>query len=218
MREPGRGATMRAMTKPTLYGEGDWDSPFVFTTFVALREKGVDFDMKVLSLDAKEHRRPEFVAQTITAKVPALEHDGFFLAESLAIVEYVEEGFPGPRVYPADIRDRARARQILSWLRSDLHALKSERSTRTMFFDHATAPLSDAARADVDKLFRVVNTLRGDRPFVFGTWSIADADLAFALHRLILNGDEVPAPMRAWAEAQWKRPSVAAYVDHPRGS
>jgi glutathione S-transferase len=36
------------------------------------------------------------------------------------------------------------------------------------------------------------------------------------LQRLILNGDAVPERLRAYAEREWKRPSVAAYVAHPR--
>ena len=39
---------------------------------------------------------------------------------------------------------------------------------------------------------------------------------AFALHRLIGNGDDVPANLRAYAETQWSRASVRGYVDQPR--
>jgi hypothetical protein len=36
------------------------------------------------------------------------------------------------------------------------------------------------------------------------------------LHRLILNGDDVPLRQRAFAEAQWKRSSVAEFVERER--
>jgi glutathione S-transferase len=113
------------------------------------------------------------------------------------------------------VEERGRARQLLGWLRSDLAALRRERPTSSIFFEHerATAPLGEAARADAEKLVRVASTLLAGRDGTpFSSWSVAEADLAIALMRLIANGDEVPAPVRAYAEAQWRRPSIAAWV------
>jgi len=101
----------------TLYGDALWESPYVFSAFVSLREKGLDFEMKTFSLESGEHRVPSFTEPTITGKVPALEHDGFWLTESLAIVEYLEERFPAPQhpaILPSRIEDRARARSTSS--------------------------------------------------------------------------------------------------------
>ncbi|WP_440215055.1 hypothetical protein, partial [Corynebacterium striatum] len=47
----------------------------------------------------------------------------------------------------------------------------------------------------------------------FGAWSIVDVDLAVMLNRLILNGDNVPAELVAYAQHQWQRPSVQAWVN-----
>jgi glutathione S-transferase len=52
--------------------------------------------------------------KSVTARVPGLVHGEFWLAELLAIVEYLEETFPPPewpRLLPADAQRRARARQ-----------------------------------------------------------------------------------------------------------
>jgi glutathione S-transferase len=109
--------------KIVLYGERFWTSPYVFTCFVALREKGVPFDVETLALDTGDHHKGVFAARSITARVPALAHGDFMLAESSAIVEYLEEIFPAPahpRLLPEDVRRRARARQVLAWIRSDL--------------------------------------------------------------------------------------------------
>lgn len=198
----------------TLYGEPYWYSPYVFTVFVALKEKGVEFETKVVSLDAGEHKAAAF-APSITGRVPAIEHDGFWLAESSAIAEYVDESFPGTRLFPGGTRERARARQLMAFIRSDLMALREERSTETMFYARAQKPLSAEGQAAADKLVRVAESVITG-PQLFETWSIADADLAFMLHRLILNGHEVPAKVRAFAETQWQRPSVRAFVEHPR--
>jgi len=52
---------------------------------------------------------------------------------------------------------------------------------------------------------------------LFGVeWTQADSDLAFMLHRLLLNGHDVPGKLRAFAEKQWQRPSVQKWVTHDR--
>ena len=146
------------MPDPILYGDAFYISPYVFSCFVALREKGVPFETRLVPLQDKAQQRPEYRDRSLTARVPALEHDGFWLAESSAIDEYVEEVFPPPAfpaLYPAGARERARVRQIQAWLRSDLGALREERPTTTMFYERAERPLSDAGRAAAEKLIRV---------------------------------------------------------------
>lgn len=62
--------------------------------------------------------------------------------------------------------------------------------------------------AAVEKLLRVVDQLIPARATsLFSAWSIADSDLAFMLHRLILNGQALPARNQAFAATQWQRPS-----------
>ena len=109
-----------------LYSDSHWLSPYGFSCFVALREKEIPFDYVAVSLPDKEQQRPEFRDRGITGRVPALEHDDFWLAESSAIIEYLEDTFAPPkhpRVLPTDPRQRARARQVMAWVRSDLMAL-----------------------------------------------------------------------------------------------
>jgi glutathione S-transferase len=201
----------------TLWGEIYWFSPYVFSAFVGLTEKGVPFETKLIDVYSAEQHRPDYQSTTITARVPALEHDGFWLGESSAIIEYVDETFEGPPLLPRDPKERARARQVMAWIRSDLGALREEYSTYTMFFEKAPGPLSGAGRASADKLVAVANRLLPDgAKQLFGTWSCADADLAFCLHRLVLNDYALPPKVRAYADHQWKRPSIRAFVEHPR--
>jgi glutathione S-transferase len=105
----------------------------------------------------------------------------------------------------------------MAWLRSDLLALREERPTTTMFYERASAPLSAAGAAAAAKLSRVAEALlpRGATS-LFGAWSAADTDLAFMLHRLILNRHPVPDGVQRFAEAQWQRPSVRKWVEHER--
>ncbi len=91
----------------TLYGESMWDSPWVLTAYVALREKGIDFETRALDLTAGEQSTPGYRDASLTARVPSIDHDGFVLSESQAIVEYLEEAFPAPDfppLYPDSIQ------------------------------------------------------------------------------------------------------------------
>jgi glutathione S-transferase len=203
-----------------LFGETMWTSPYVFSSFVALTEKGVPFEVVEVALAAGAHLEEGYRDISLTARVPSLEHDGFHLAESGAIAEYLEEVLPPPahpRLFPADVQQRARARQVMGWLRSDLSALREDRSTVTMFFPFDLRPLRPAAERDSRKLIRIAEQLiPGSGDNLFGAWCLADSELAFMLHRLILTGEPVPARLRGYAEAQWRRPAVRSFVDHPR--
>ena len=211
------------MMKPlTLYGDSHWDSPWVFSAFVAISEKNLPLTLRAIALDKREQHADDYSKRTLTARVPALDHDGFVLSESSAIVEYVEEAFPPPehaRVLPENRQDRARARQIMGWLRSDLMPIREERPTSSMFYERAGKPLSDSARASLVKLIRVSEELvRGDAYLFGNAFSIADAELSFMLHRLILNGDELPDRLTSWAKLVWERPSVQKFVNLERST
>jgi glutathione S-transferase len=204
----------------TLYGDALWESPFVCSVFVVLREKGLPFEMKLLDLGKGENRKPPFAERSITAKVPALDHDGLWLSESRALVEYLEERFPAPEypaVLPSTIEDRARARQLLSWLHSGIENLRRERPTSSIFHEPVRTPLGVGARAEAEVLCRITERfLPADRATLFSQWTVCDVDLPIAIHRLLASGDPVPAPVRAYAETAWRRPSVRAYVDQKR--
>lgn len=204
----------------TLYAETLWISPYVFSSLVALREKNTAFDVAEVALIDGANRHSDYHTPSVTGRVPSLDHNGFRLAESSAIAEYLEEVLPPPasaRLFPAALRDRARARQIMAWLRSDLPALRDDRSTVTMFYRFRLQPLSGQAQRDAERLLRVADQLvPADGGPLFGEWSLVDAELAFMLHRMILNGDPVPERVAEYAKAQWTRPSVLEFVEHAR--
>lgn len=205
----------------TLFVDRFWISPYAFSCFVALEEKRVPYETKEIGLDRKDHHDPVYRKSSLTGRIPALEHDGFWLTESNAIDEYLEDVFPPPahtRLMPADPRERARARQLLAWVRSDLLPIRDERATHTMFYERAKTPLSPKGEAAAATLLSAADLLvDANRPErLFETWSIADADLAFMLMRLVLNGHPVDAKIRAFAEAQWARPSIRKWIERTR--
>lgn len=200
-----------------LYVDAQFTSPYAMSVFVTLQEKGLPFEVHTLDLDALEQQAPAFAGLSVTQRVPTLEQGGFALSESSAITEYLDEVFPQMPVYPTEPRQRARARQIQAWLRSDLLPIRQERSTLVVFCGIKYGPLSTQAQMAADKLIAAAqHWLAAGDDYLFGQWSIADVDLAVMLNRLILNGDPVPAPLVAYAQRQWQRPSVQAWVNQAR--
>ncbi len=200
-----------------LYIDANIASPYALAAFVGLLEKGLSFDIETLDLAAHANQGEDFSKTSITRRIPTLIHDDFALSESSAICEYLDEVFPGTRLYPANPRDRARARQIQAWLRSDLMPIREERPTFVVFCGASRPPLSTQARDAADTLFAAaLSLLDGRTDNLFGDWSIADVDLAMMLQRLIVLGDPVPKRLVDYATLQWRRPTLQQWVRRPR--
>jgi len=198
-----------------LYTDANFFSPWAMAVHVALDEKGVAFELSPVDLDKGEQRRPEYRALSLTGKVPLLVHGDFRLAESSAMIEYIDEAFQGAPLLPRDVRQRAQARQVQAWVRTDLSVIRQERSSDRLFgASSAPAPaLSDAARQAADKLCAAAERLiPSGAAQMFDTWSIADFELAFMLNRLVAAGDAVPARLADYVRQQWGRASVQRWV------
>ena len=204
--------------KLKLYVGADFISAFAMSAFVALKEKQLSFDFVTVDLKAKENYQSNYRDLSLTNKIPTLVHGDFALSESSAIAEYLEELSPGhKKLYPQDLRQRARARQLQAWLRSDLLVVRKERPFDLVYFGKKDTPLSDDAKAAVERLFFVADRLLEEgAEHLFGDWSIADTDLAIMLNRLVANGDPVPARLAAYVRRQWDRDSVRAWMDIER--
>ena len=208
--------------KLTLSVDTTFASPYAMSAFVTLTEKALPFTLETIDLAQQQNRQPAYRDTSLTARVPLLQHGDFSLTESSAISEYLEDVFAPPAwaaVYPADAQQRARARQIQAWLRSDLMPIREERNTGVFFFAPVTTPLSALAQTACDQLVHVADRLLDDAsPNLFAQWCIADTDLALMLNRLILNGDPMPEKLRRYATAQWQRASVQQWLTLPRGA
>jgi glutathione S-transferase len=201
----------------TLYVDGYFTSTWDATCFVALTEKQLEFATARALL--RDGGVPAALRKaTAIARVPALQHGEFWLTESLAIVEYLEEVFPPPDwapLLPVDARARARARQIMAYMRFDLGALRAERPWQyTVYPMPQRPPLSPAAERDASELAALV--VRLDAEGELDEWNIAHADIAFGLWRLARGDYALPEAAQRVLDRNIERPSIRAYIDHPR--
>lgn len=202
----------------TLYAESTWVSPWAFHAMVALEEKHLPYKLEVVPLPIPAETKARLREKSLLPKVPILVHGDLWITESLAISEYLAERFPSPahpRLFPSDLAERARARQVMSFLRTGLFGLREDRPTSTVFGRPNPKPMSDKATADAAELLHVATTLitPGKRS-LFADWCIADADLALMLMRLVANDDPVPAHIVEYTRAQWSRDSVRTFLSH----
>ena len=208
------------MSDLVLWANSSWVCPWVFHAMTALEAKRLPYRLELVPSPMPTATRATLRARTILATFPILVHGELWLGESLAISEYLAETFPAPahpRLFPADLGVRARARQIMCWLRTSLAALRDDRPTTSVFgpIVATPAPLSPAARADADELVRVASALvQPGATTMFDHWCIADVDLTVALMRLVRNRDPVPEHLADYARANWARPSAATYLAH----
>lgn len=87
-------------------------SNFFNIAHAALIEKGVDFEIEI----ERARQDPEFLKNSPMGKIPFLETSGGCIAETVAILEYLEDAIAVPKLHPVDIFERARVRQVINVL------------------------------------------------------------------------------------------------------
>jgi len=107
---------------------GFWRSIASFRVRVALRLKGLPFEEIPIDILSGEQFKPGGY-ETINAErvVPTLIHDGHSVFQSLAIIEYLDDIQPNPRLLPQDAKDRAYARSLGLMTIADAHPLVTPR-------------------------------------------------------------------------------------------
>jgi glutathione S-transferase/GST-like protein len=77
---------------------------------LALLEKQVPFESRYMDMLAFDQHSPAYLAINPNGTLPAMVHDGVVLTESTAIMEYIDEMFPGQPLRPSDPLERWRMR------------------------------------------------------------------------------------------------------------
>src|SRR6185312_12786820 len=87
-------------------------SPFGRAVLAALEEKGAAY--RFAAVPPGPLRSPEHLARHPMGRVPVLEHDGFMLYETQAILRYLDRVLPTPLLTPRDPRAAGRMDQVMN--------------------------------------------------------------------------------------------------------
>jgi maleylacetoacetate isomerase/maleylpyruvate isomerase len=94
---------------------------------IALSLKGLEWEQHYISLPKMQHREAAYLDVNPQGLVPALVDDGHVLAQSLAIIEYLDERYPEPPFLPKDIFEQAYVRRLSQIIGCDIHPLNNIR-------------------------------------------------------------------------------------------
>ncbi|XP_037274532.1 maleylacetoacetate isomerase [Rhipicephalus microplus] len=113
------------MSKPVLLS--CYLSSCAWRVRIVLEVKKIDFEYRVVDLRPGhgEQRTEKFKAMNPMGQVPVLLVDGKPISQSVAIMEYLEEKYPEPRMLPADPYLRAKCREVVEILVSGVQPLQS---------------------------------------------------------------------------------------------
>lgn len=104
-----------------------WRSSAAYRARIALHHKGLAFEAVPKKFAAQEHSAPDYLALNPQGLIPALVDDGHVIAQSLALIEYLDETHPSPPLLPADPPGRAQVRSLAQAVACDIHPLNNLR-------------------------------------------------------------------------------------------
>jgi maleylacetoacetate isomerase len=120
-----------------------WRSSASWRVRWALAIKGIAFVSVPVDILQGEQLTPEHRARNPIGHVPALWIDGRWFAESVAILEYLEETRPASPLYPKDHVARARVRQVVEMVNAGIQPLQNT----TVYRRHSPDPEEQKAFA-----------------------------------------------------------------------
>jgi glutathione S-transferase len=201
-----------AMALELLIGNKNYSS-WSLRPWIAMKVAGIAFSEQVISLDA-----PDFKARvgkvSGTGKVPALVDGSTQVWESLAILEYLAERFPGSGLWPADPSVRAHARAIAAEMHAGFTPLRRHYPMnvwRPVQRREPTPEVADNVRR-IDAMWTDCRSRFGKGgPFLFGTFGAADAMYAPVVSRFQTYDVDVGAAARAYMAAVLALPAWAEW-------
>ncbi|MGO4387695.1 glutathione S-transferase family protein [Microvirga sp. 2YAF29] len=188
---------------------------------IALHEKGLSFERIQVPFSQTEGYSPKDPA-VLTAnpkgQVPVFVGDGLVLYDSTVIVEYLEDAYPTPPLFPKEPKERARCRLLdvfadevmLASFRPLMHRTEPHEVNDPRFL--ANEAKAREAEPAIAGHFATLERALSDKPYLCGTFSAADiaAFMAVFWVRRLGGPSLKPYPaLAAWYTRLAERPAFA---------
>lgn len=182
---------------------------------IALREKGIAFDLEMVPFTLRDRyspKHPEVLRINPKGQVPVLVDGPVEIFDSTQIFEYLEDRHPRPRLWPQDAQARAEAR--LLELKSDEVLFPQVVVLMRAFV--GTGETADAAVAAIEEYFADMDRRLSTREYLAGTFSYADIAFFLAQFFAAFLGATVSPSLHnlvAWRERTMARDAVRAVAE-----
>jgi glutathione S-transferase len=142
-------------------------------------ELGIPLERVTLDFRKGEFRSPEYLARNPNGKVPTLDHDGFVLWESAAILRYLAAQRPERGLAPSNPRDQALLDQWLFWFTAHvepaLNQLLMERMIKPFMGQPGNDPtILGEAQSALDRFLPILERQLADKEYILGKLGIVD--------------------------------------------
>lgn len=180
--------------------------------WVLMKHFGIPFEEKLIRLHVPDTAQ-QIAIYSPAGKVPILIDGDLRVWDSLAIMEYLNEKFPAKQMWPQDIRARAKARAISNEMHSSFQTMRSIMS------HHLKKTFSNynwsEAEKDVNRVKQIWRMcLRESQgPFLFGSFSIADAMYAPVVNRFITYGIPFENDIKGYIESVRMLPAHQSWIN-----
>ncbi|BFG79846.1 maleylacetoacetate isomerase [Paraburkholderia terrae] len=173
---------------------------------IALALKGVEFEYVAVNIRTGEHRAVNYVANVNpSASVPAIVDGEFSLGQSLAIIDWLDEKFPAPRLIPLDPERRARVLELSYLVSCDVHPVNNLRVLKYLDATLKVSPEQKSAwyqhwvKEGMEGVERLLEKY-GSGPWCFGSEpTLADVCLVPQIANALRLGCELDAYPRSMA-------------------
>ncbi len=183
-------------------------SSWSLRAWLLLRHLNIPFREHMFSVAGREYN-PALKPIAGNAKVPCLHDEGFQVWESIAIAEYLAESYP--ELWPEDAKARARARSISAEMHSGFANLRKAMPMNLKFRLNGK-PAEAAVQREIDRIVEIWNEARtlfaSSGPYLFGSFSIADAMYAPIVWRFHVYNVQLPPRAAEYRDAMLDHPAM----------
>lgn len=154
-------------------------SLFTSKVRIALDEKGIDYQRVEVgwSRDAAyEPHHPDVVALNPKQQVPILVDGDTVVYDSTLILEYLEDRYPDPPLYPSDVAERARCRQLEAFADEIVFA-EVWRLIEQTVYEGGEADELNGAKEALSRIYEDLDKELNGRTFLCDRFSVADIGL-----------------------------------------